>query len=457
MEDTRAAAAIASAKAEEELLTMFRSASFRFGLIRNRAWKLAMTPGSAILAQLKDELSSMEYTTNFGVDPQWRKEHPGATAMGFDTITKFGGRIPNMWELRALNSSLATGTPEDQWKIMEAAEEGLYQLPYTSKALPVGPNETEALKERPSYLGGNLRKTDIGIARYGSFAAIMRNDVVHQRGPIVSSDSGGWENICNKSVKPISSWFPYMQAISRCEGMYEQSPVKGHPVPGTADHQLHTLFGTTKIFGKLGGGMARLVHQMLTPGATVRPFETLFYTEAGLLGPLRVQDMKLMVASFPGVFGTKNAETLRLFCLTHKIPLAWAINRGETWSQSTKAFAEWLPYAPVLETVGPDRLLDPLSFDITNATSDHMPEMWKDMWGKADKEVTALRKSNVPPGTKDMKDWWNRLAVLGGGVQPLRRGDCQDANMCFGTHHIKDGSTDCLCKRETKAAPEIVV
>merc|ERR1719456_1025148 len=155
--DIRAAAELASKDAEQELLKEFKSLSFKLGLMLNggsRAWELFNTKAEDLLAQFKGALDSVEYVSNFGVDPAYRASHPGEPEMDFATIEKFG-HIPNMWELRAANSPLVNGTSMNQWKIMESAEKGLYQFPLSSSPLPVGPNPTEAL-ERPHYLGGNL-------------------------------------------------------------------------------------------------------------------------------------------------------------------------------------------------------------------------------------------------------------------------------------------------------------
>jgi len=191
----------------------------------------------------------------------------------------------------------------------------------------------------------------------------------------------------------------------------------------------------------------------LTPGATTRPFETLYYTEAGLLGHLRPQDMKLMVASFPGVFGTPEADTLRAFCLAHRIPLAWAINRGETWTKSMSSWKQWLPFAPVSVPVGPDRLLDPVSLLITNASMPLLPT-WKQLWEDLFKELQAWRHdtTKAEPQPADYQGYWARLAKLGGGVQPLRGGECHSTELCFGTYRNSEGTTDCLCKRDSPPA-----
>jgi len=446
LEDAKAAAITASAEAEQELLHIFRSVKFRLELIWNglghNAWKMAFTPATELLGQIKGALEFTEYTTNFGVDPTWRKDHPGEPTMDFDTIDKYG-YIPNMWELRAAKSPLVAGTPTDQWGVMEAAEDGLYQMPISGKLLPAGPNVTEAL-DRPQYIAGNLRRIDIGVARYGSYAAVLRNDVIQDRSVVLPSDSGGWENICNSSVKPIQKWYPiFGQPLSRCKSMFKYG--KDRPVVGTADNQLHTLLSNSLIFGKVGGSLSRLVYQLLVPEATTRRFETLFYTEAGVLGAVRPQDMKLMVASFPGIFGTPEANRLRLFCTTHKIPLAWALNGGETWSASMKNWKEWLPYVPEFEPVGADRIIDPITWTLTNATV-KLPPLWKVVWDAVVAEIEARRKSKNNLKASDFQVWWDRIMAFGGGLHPMRHGDCHAKDMCSGVYTSYDGKTDCLCK-----------
>jgi hypothetical protein len=371
--------------------------------------------------------------------------------MSFDTIEKYG-YIPNMWELRAHKSPLV-GNISAEFRILESAETGLYRLPLTSEPLPKGPNATQAL-ERPQYIAGNLRSTDIGIARYGPFAAVLRNDVMRERAAILPSDSGGWENICNNSDAPIHKWFLIGREMARCKGMYTEGGDR--PILGTTDNQLHAVLGNTNIFGKIGGSLSRLMYQMLSHNARTRPFETLFYTEAALLGPLRPTDMKLLVASFPGIFGSQEADALRKFCLKHRVPLAWALNGGETFSASVANVPQWLPYAPDSMPVAPDRLLDPLTWEITNATM-HLPSPWKLTWTAIFNEIKAKRSGKEELKANQYQSWWNRLSVLGGSVQPLRAGECHSADLCFGTYRTRSGAKDCLCRNSdsTHHAPSM--
>jgi len=449
--DAHVAAEAASSKAETELLTHFGSLKFKAELILNGGWRLARTSAPEILSQLKESLHSMEFTSNFGVDPAWRNSHPGQPTMDFPTIAKYG-YIPNMWELRAENSTQVTGIGEKQWQVMDAAETGLYHWPVTSKPLPIGPDAKQGRNERPQYLAGNMRRVDIGVARYGAYAAVVRNDVVNKRALILGTDSGGWENICNASVAPIKKWMPKIgQMAARCDGTFTGGS-KDHPVLGTADHQLHSILANTNVMGKVGGDLARLVYQLLTPGASLRPWESLLYTEAGLLGPLRPEDMKLMVASFPGVFGTSSANAVRLYCLAHKIPLVWALNHGETWAKSSSETTQFLPFSPTFIPVGPDRLIDPITWEITNMTMS-LPSAveWTWVFG----ELVRRRADKTRPALEpdDFKEYWNRLSTLGGTLQPNRRGACGNEGLCFGTYITKEGATDCLCKTDDEAVP----
>jgi len=458
IDEVRAAAIPASREAESWLLQHFQSAGFRAGLLLQGDLELAAASSEQLLSQLKDTLGSMEYVTNFGVEAAYRREHPGDSGMDLKTLEQFG-HIPTMWELKAVNSSLVNGTPADEWAILDAAETGLYGLPAFSDPAPQGPSAEEG-RERPQYLSTNLRRLDVGVARYGPYMAVVRQSVVRERLLVIGSDSGGWENGCNSSITPVKKWFPPLSHIfAKCKGIFDFG--QGHPGVGMLDHQLHTLVGNSAIFENSGGTLPRLVYQMLSPTATLRPLETLMYTEGGMLGPLRMQDMKLIVASLPGLFGSDESDELRAFCKRHGVPLAWAIGNAQSWMSEDMHKLEWLPYAPVYWPEGQERLLDPISWDLTNATAPAGLRAIEAAWHMIEDEVRARREQYWGKGLHikrhisqiEYLGWWARLTRLGGAVRAVRGRECSELDLCFGTL-AETGTRDCVCRLPPEAPPE---
>jgi hypothetical protein len=454
--DAQQRAVAASKNAEAELIQAFDKPEFRAGLLAHEALELTLLPATEILARVKKALASMEYTSNFGVSVEFRKEHPGEPSMNFSTIDEFG-RIPTMWELRALNSSLVAGIPEKQWKILEAAETGLYQLPITeSSKLPVGPTQKEAAEERPQYVAGNVHsRADIGVPRYGVYGAVLRNEVIRERSVLLGSDSGGWQNVCNKTVEPISHWMKFPgKLFCGCDGMWAGGKAAGRVAHGTLDHQMHTILANTIIFGVSGGHLSRLVWELLAPHADVRRLETLMYTEAGLLGPLRPKDMKLLVASFPTIYGTPEADVLRAFCARHNLPLAWALSSGKTWDDSQISEAtmpEWVPFSKLSDPVGGSRVLDMASWSLTNSTA---PQDAQAIWDDIEADVKSVRNKTTvlsqDISASQFSGWFSTLSDATGNLKPLQGSECADTDLCFGTYttEVRKPSSyrDCACR-----------
>eukprot|EP00913_Durusdinium_trenchii_P026469 g24835.t1 len=212
----------ASDAAEEQIAAQFATLGFRMEMqLQGQGGRhLAMLSASALLQSLKGALAQLEWVTNFGLDAESLKAHPGESAFGIDTLARYGGRFPTMWELLAENSSLVADVSEKQWgsfgaqkretRVMEAAETGLYRLPpFAASPSRFSPPTVQEAQQRPRYLAGNTRRLPMGVRRYGAITAVLRNDVVRKRAVVVGSDSGGWESVCNHSVTPVHkpSWF----------------------------------------------------------------------------------------------------------------------------------------------------------------------------------------------------------------------------------------------------------
>jgi hypothetical protein len=456
MKDAGAAAVGASLKAERKLLDHFSSASFRIRLDSLGSSELLALKSESILQRLKDNLPSVEYTVNFGLDALSRKLEPGRESMDLDHIEKWG-RIPTDWDMKLANSTLTANVPEKQWKIYDAAEVGLYTLP--EFANPDKPTMAE-IADRPKYIATNLRRMDMALQRYGAYAGVLRGDVVRNQAVFIGSDSGGWTGHCNKSVVPIHpddrSW--YKMLMVPCEGLLEGSD-SGRPVLGVSDHQLHTIFANTVTFGRTGGDLARLMHQFLVPGATVRPLEVQFYTEAVFFGPLRMQELKVLVGSFPGLFGTEEGEALRAFCKKHQLPLAWGLGGGQMWPDEEREQGLLMPWQPMYAwPAGHSRLLDPVAgWPATNATAPADPTgAWDKFWkvaANARKEIVG----DKGPSKDAIAGWWTALSNVTGSVPPLRAGDCGSADLCFGTYMQPSGTKDCVCRASTTAGNGVVV
>lgn len=449
IEDARSEAVNSSLRAEGEFLELFQRPEFRWAFRLEGAGNLAALPPSALLEMLKANLASLEYTNNFGLDARSRRLHPGREAMDFTTIDRYG-HVPQIWEMRADGLPLVANVSQKQWAISDAAETGLYGFP--AMADLAHPTAEEA-RQRPQYLAGNLRRSSVGLQRYGAYAAVMRNDVVRERALLLGADSGGWTNVCNKSVAPIkpSSRDWLHKAAAPCDPIMARGE-RHRPILGVVGHQLHTILANANTFERTGGGLSRLLYQLLTPGAGVRPLEENMYTEGALVGPLRPEDMKLLVASFPDVFGSSSGQDVRNFCKRHGVPLAWGLGPARMWPQEDELPGLLLPWEPFyFWEAGGTRIVDLeagwLATNITQPPVDMAGE-WERVWG----EVLAARNATSEPGREAWQGWWKRLVDATGSVPPLRAGDCDSADLCFGT--LKGG--DCVCRRTTAKAQDMV-
>jgi len=452
----------ASQVAGEVLLEEFSSSTFRMAMLAHGdadALRLATTSSAAILEELRQNLESMEYTSNFGLTAQDRAAHPGKAGPNLTTID-YWGFYPNMWQMKIMNSTLMQGVPDRQWDIYDGAEVGLYDMKGFAHPHERNPTWAEAA-ERPSYTYKSLRRADTGCEVYGAYTLVFRNGVMRDRALIASTDTGGWENACNQSL-PLGRaqdwWFKLFYGFYDCVGMggpdYNESGFHANiAMPG---HEFQTIVGNSKALRKMGGGgssavyLSRLVWQMLSRHAKYESIETLWNTEALVMGSVLMEDVKLMVASFPGLFGTKEGDELIDFCRRHKLPLAWGLGDGRQGTE--RHVARWLPPPtghPSMEA-GRARLMDPSTVYLTNGTLASSGAIIH--WSGIDAEVRKARAAKDPTHEEVFK-WWDALRKTQMSVTPLRGIDCANTDLCFG---VETFSQQCIC-RHAPDASEILV
>lgn len=442
----------ASEAAEELLLEAFRSKEFRLAMLvfdDPDAMRIASASAEDTLEELRQNLDSMEYTANFGLTAEDRREHPGKAGPNFTTIDHWG-YYPNMWQLKFANSTLMQGVPDRQWDIYDGAEVGLYDLKGFAHPQEHNPTWAEAA-ERPTYTYKSLHRADTGCEVYGAYTLIFRNGVIRDRALIAATDTGGWENACNQTLPGTRAsdwWFKLFYGFYDCKGMggSEYKATNFHAKLARHGHEFHTILGNSIALRKLGGAgshtayLARLVWQMLSRNAVLSRIETLWNTEALVLGAVRMVDIKVMVASFPGLFGTEEGDALLDFCRRNQLPLVWGLGDGQQVSQRTRE--QWMPPPfgfPKVEA-GRARLLDPSMVDLTNGTAATPEALAK--WKSIDAEVRAFRATKDPDQIQ-MFDWWNSLNETKMTVPPLRGMDCSDSDLCFG---VESSTNKCICR-----------
>ncbi|CAE7664980.1 unnamed protein product [Symbiodinium microadriaticum] len=416
--------------------------------------RLASLPTDALLAEVEDALKSLEWVTNFGLDVDSLKEHPGESALSIDTVDAFGGRFPGIWELKALNSSVVANVSSNQWGVMAC----LYGLPPFQHFAE--PSATESRLRPRSWKGVQDSKSALNVKlcrHLFRITADMAGEKAHRlnkwklfdeaekrifyekrqvladkikEGDVVEAKIAfiwhtGIESteteiqgipfhIRSSTSPEMSTLICYMSAIA-CYGAMVAVLRSDVVRLATIDRPVEEKGKSNRKLAGDHGMMTRcfeLRYQLLEEGADVRPIEgrhvkavachggaTKFvgsgrkkhndeiygllyavggnmYTEAALLGDFVVDDIKVLVGSFPGLFGTELGDKLRSFCLRHGVPLAWGLGNSRPWPVEEKQpraqrLLDWLPLEPFEYWHGAsERLLDSLreSFRLSGIT-----------------------------------------------------------------------------------------
>jgi hypothetical protein len=274
---------------------------------------------------------------------------------------------------------------------------------------------------------------------------MYRQSALKERAVVAGLDGGGWSTVCNASASSMGKAFRWVKNFVPCDAIFAGG--NKQVIFGTIDHLLHTFHANTRTFSIMGETLARRMYQLLVPKATMHPLEDNMYLEAVFFGPARMQDLKLFVASFPDLFGTSDADTVREFCKRHGLPLAWALGSGKLRKDVDKTHTSiWLPYEPFVHWhVNGDRLLDPSCWDSVNAEAPPASQL---QWASVEAQAKEARKDNPKNlNFRTISSWWKALTPAGGAVRGLRGKHCLDElDLCFGTSGDANTEGKCLCR-----------
>jgi hypothetical protein len=363
-----------------------------------------------LLEVLKLNLDTVDYTTNFNLEPWQQQWAMGQTVDNIDDL----GSFANLWQLELRGYA-------PRCDDCEKAEVDFYKL--KQFATRASPSWDEAA-ERGVYIFKNVHRVDIGGDwTFGHTVAVYRNSVMRTRSLMTPGDSGLWFGKgCKEQPMKTDDQFD-------CSAYSVDMPIG---VPGV-DSEMHMLVRQAAAwapkFGGFAGSLAAIFHNMLDPEATMNVFNDC--PEAMVLGSVLMTDLKMIVASFPVLAGTERGAALVDFCQRHSLPLLWAFSDGHVNTGG---------YDPLTKFVaGRDRLLDPSTIGFTNGK---VPSDAAVTWDAAISELKSKRDSGALPTGADVSDYWHKASAAGSAVAAMRGGDCADTDLCFGTQ----SNTGCICR-----------
>jgi len=403
----------ASASAEPELLSHLDSSDFKealraFGTSTSTA--LADKSAHELLDLLKLNVDTLDYSTNFNLEPWQQQWARGQTPENVDAI----GWFANLWQLELRGYAPSCRTCAE-------AEEEFYKLKHFADRMH--PNREEAA-ERGVYIFQGIHRTDIGGDwTFGHTAAMYRTSVMRTRALMLPGDSGQWlDKGCKDQPSKIDSQYD-------CSGFSLDMPAG---VPGK-DSEMHMILRQAvswqPTYGGLAKSLAAIFHDMLDPEATVKLIRDC--PEVMVLGSVQLTDLKMIVASFPVLAGTSRGDALIDFCHRHSLPLLWAFSDGHVNTGGYKPLTNFL--------AGRDRLLDPRTVAFTNGT---LPSAAAAIWNQNIMNMRSARNTGTLRTGSDVSDYWHKASQAGTAVAALRGGACADTDLCFGTQAGKG----CICR-----------
>jgi hypothetical protein len=168
----------------------------------------------------------------------------------------------------------------------------------------------------------NMLRIDMGSANFGSVAVVFNRAVVDPMLLLCPVDTGSWELRCNSSAP---DWLKQQFPVD-CAAWEDRHNDLG--VVGALDHTLLTSLSAWNDTSP-SAALARLVARTLGHPHNISVSAYMRYIEADIAGIVPFPTgVKMIVASFPALFGTPAGKQLQQWCAANKWPLSWALAEG---------------------------------------------------------------------------------------------------------------------------------
>ena len=367
MQHISANARRASAEATPELIALLDSEEIQTTLMKccpslNRS-------ALSLLTELRESVQSAELVHSFdGVE-----QDSGAVTieMNLYNATEY---FPHLWQLRYLRWAgplVRYGQPNAE-SISEESIFGMDAFPGRNDV----PTSFAEASSRLLYVSANMMGIDSGNRPfgYGNVTAVLSPAYWDDAVGAAAADTGFYTVCCNADFQRRVGFTP-QTVLSFCGSMQgavgrwtpqlycNDTTSRYLTIPGTRGHMDHAILANDRTKRASAGRstIARFFERRYgaSDGYTnVTGREAFDYLEANVLASVRYAErgIKLLVGSFPALYGTHRGRLLAEWAVRQRIALTWALGCGEVYAAPPFETAQQSCYNTSF--AGDERLLD---------------------------------------------------------------------------------------------------
>ena len=437
----RRAAPAFSANATPALLERLDSVAFRKALsacCSASGW--ATRPAAALLDELRENVYSSELLHTFD-----GSRYPDMSIeIGLYNESDY---FPSLWQLLFLGYYGAMESYTDT-AVNDAAERGIFRLAPFSASDSAGnglPADYTEASSRLNYVALNWMRIDVGNRGWPAAGSVAFGNVTAVFSPyfwadsvaVAPSDTGRYTVNCNETYQNASG-NPHRRGSSmNCTAL---------PRAGVSGAMDHVILDNEILWSAQGSPLATLFgrwHGDSEVYTNVTGHE--WYLEADIVGTIMYEDrgLKLLVGSFPALFGTKRGALLQLWATKRDVALAWALGDGSVSNDYGHRHGPHRgpPPPPPPPFRSRARMLDPQSTRLLNTSAvGGVAANFSSLWSR----VAAARDPIGNLSLRAVLGFWGEAqrsfpAQLFVSVPAPRA--CDDWNACLGV----GGHGRCVC------------